>query len=297
MRGGEQSRPHDMTRRLSAGEVVVGLVVLALTIFVGSQIVTASPRSGSANEVRGLSPADSLSIAAQYQSQIVHRGPAYAAPAWLGQVQIARLQAAAERDLAAGQTIRRIPADSVAALLDATKTTSYLKAMLAEDQGLVMRWETRDQPIRVWIQPHSQEPGFASGLLSPVSRGFTAWNDLGLGVHFAMVEDSTVADVHVTWSAVMSHPSQIGTTFRMTGGSGWLAFAHVILSTSFDIYAVQNAARHEAGHVLGLGHSPDPVDIMTAMSEGRQVQITAADRQTAVYLYRLPAGALPGGAR
>ncbi len=285
-----------MTRRLSAGEIAVGLVVLALTIFVGSQIVAASPRSGSGNHAPRLSSADSFSIAAQYQSQITRRGP-YAVPAWLASVQIARLQSAAERDIAAGQTIRRIPADSVDALLHATETTSYLKSMLAEDKGLVMRWEARDEPIRVWIQPHSNEPGFSSGLLSPVSRGFTAWNDLGLGVHFAMVEDSTEADVHVTWSAVMSHPSQIGTTFRMTGGSGWLAFAHVVLSTSFDIYAVQNAARHEAGHVLGLGHSPDPQDIMTAMSEGRQVKITAADRQTATYLYRLPAGALPGGAR
>ena len=286
-----------MTRRFSAGEVAVGLVVLALTVFVGSQMVAASPRAGSGNDVRRLSPADSLAIAAQYRSQIASRGSAYAVPAWLAGVQIARLQSAAERDLAMGQTIRRIPADSVAVLLHATETTSYLKSMLAEDRGLVMRWETSDEPIRVWIQPHSDEPGFATGLLSPVSRGFTAWNDLGLGVQFAMVDDSTRAEVHVTWSAVMSHPSQIGTTFRMTGGSGWLAFAHVVLSTSFDIYAVQNAARHEAGHVLGLGHSPDPTDIMTAMSEGRQVQITAADRQTATYLYRLPAGALPGGAR
>lgn len=285
-----------MTRRLSVSEVAIGLVVLVLTIFVGSQVV-ASPRSGAGKPARGLSSADSLSIAAQYRSQIARRGSAYGVPAWLANVQIARLQSAAARDIAAGQTIRRIPPDSVAALLHATETTSYLTSMLAEDQGLVMRWEASDKPIRVWIQPHSEEPGFASGLLSPVSRGFTAWNDLALGVHFAMVDDSTQADVHVTWSAVMSHPSQIGTTFRMTGGSGWLAFAHVILSTSFDIYAVQNAARHEAGHVLGLGHSPNPVDIMTAMSEGRQVQITAADRQTATYLYRLPAGALPGGSR
>jgi predicted Zn-dependent protease len=71
----------------------------------------------------------------------------------------------------------------------------------------------------------------------------------------------------------------------------------VILSTSYDIYAVQNAARHEAGHVLGLGHSPDPRDIMTATSEGRQYQITDADRHTVTQLYQLPAGALPSSVR
>jgi predicted Zn-dependent protease len=169
--------------------------------------------------------------------------------------------------------------------------------MLIEDGNLVMRWKSGDAPIRVWVQPSSSEPGFTSGLIAPTRRGFTAWNDLALGVQFSMVEDSTAADVHVTWSASMPLARQIGTTFRMTGSSGWIAIAHVILSTSYDIYAVQNAARHEAGHVLGLGHSPDPRDIMTAMSEGRQYQITDADRHTVTQLYQLPAGALPSSAR
>ena len=76
----------------------------------------------------------------------------------------------------------------------------------------------------------------------------------------------------------------------MTGGAGWIAFAHVRLSTSYDIYTVQNAARHEAGHVLGLDHSPEMQDIMAAETEGRQYQLTDRDRATAVALYHLPPG-------
>jgi predicted Zn-dependent protease len=91
----------------------------------------------------------------------------------------------------------------------------------------------------------------------------------------------------------MPKATQLGTTFRMTGGSGWVAFAHVVLATSYDIYTVQNAARHEAGHVLGLDHSPDTRDIMAAATEGRQYELTAADRQTAAWLYRLPPGRVP----
>jgi predicted Zn-dependent protease len=53
---------------------------------------------------------------------------------------------------------------------------------------------------------------------------------------------------------------------------------------------VQNAARHEAGHVLGMDHSPDPDDIMAAATEGRQWKITDADRTTARLLYALPTG-------
>ena len=91
----------------------------------------------------------------------------------------------------------------------------------------------------------------------------------------------------------MPQASQLGTTFRMTGGSGWIAFAHVVLSTSYDIYTVQNAARHEAGHVLGLDHSPEVRDIMAAETEGRQYQLTDRDRATALALYRLPPGRIP----
>ena len=99
----------------------------------------------------------------------------------------------------------------------------------------------------MWVQPQSTEQGFSPDLVSPTRRAFLAWNELALGVAFEMIDDSTQADVHVTWRAQMVKAKQLGTTFRMTAGSGWVAFAHVILSTSYDIYTVQNAARHEAG--------------------------------------------------
>jgi predicted Zn-dependent protease len=162
--------------------------------------------------------------------------------------------------------------------------------MLAEDHGVVTRWAPRADSIRVWVQPLSAEPGFSPELITPTRRAFTAWNEIGLGVAFQLVDDSTLADVHVTWSDRMPRQRQIGTTFRMTGGPGWIAFAHVQLSTAYDIYTVQNAARHEAGHVLGLGHSPVMQDIMAAETEGRQVQLTDSDRATALALYQLPAG-------
>ena len=260
-----------------------------MVAFVATQVVASPGRRGARAE-RVLSGRDSVSIAAQYREQIAARRGAYSLPAWLEHIQIARLQSAAARDIAGHDVVAKPSADSLTAVLAAGGRGTYLVAMLADDGDVVTRWRAPGEPIRVWVQPHSAEAGFSSELVSPTRRAFTAWNEVPLGVTFEIVDDSTLADTHVTWSATMPEAHQLGTTFRMTGGAGWIAFAHVILSTSYDIYTVQNAARHEAGHVLGLGHSPDVRDIMAAATEGRQYQLTEADRGTATWLYQLPPG-------
>lgn len=277
-----------MARKPSIVELLLGGVIVALVGFVGSQVM-ASPHRPKL-ESRTLTARDGAAIVSQYRSQVASRGEQYSVPEWLSQIQIARLEAAAERDVAGRDSVPPLSADSVRALVASLESGTYLRSMLAEDGDIVTRWRDRPEPIRVWVQPQSAEAGFSPELISPTRRAFTAWNELGLGVSFELVDDSTLADVHVTWRAQMPKLRQIGTTFRMTAGTGWIAFAHVQLSTSYDIYTVQNAARHEAGHVLGLDHSPVMQDIMAAETEGRQYELTARDRATAVALYRLPPG-------
>ena len=280
-----------MARTPSIAELLLGGVIVALVGFVGSQVLAAPRRSLS--ESRSLTSRDSVAIVTQYQSQITSRGDQYTAPGWLTHVQIARLEAAAQRDVRGIDRVSRPSGDSLRALVASLEAGSYLSAMLTEDGGIVSRWHERAEPIRVWVQPASQEPGFSPDLIGPTRRAFTAWNDVDIGVAFELVDDSTQADVHVTWRAKMPKARQLGTTFRMTGGAGWIAFAHVQLSTAYDIYTVQNAARHEAGHVLGLDHSPAMQDIMAAETEGRQYQLTDRDRATALALYHLPPGRIP----
>lgn len=265
----------------------VGATIAALAVLTAIQAFRQSERRDSGK----LSAADSAFVAGQYWEQLSARSASASVPDWLSTIHIARLQAAATRSVSGGATSLPVwTVDSLDAVFVEDAKGGYLRAMLAEDGDYVLRWQSRAEPIRVWVQPYSEVRGFSRGLVAPARRSFSVWNELGLGVEFGLVDDSTLADVHVLWSAEMPQSSQIGTTFRMTGSDGWIAFAQVVLSTAYDVYAVQNAARHEAGHVLGLGHSPDPRDIMTAVSEGKQYQLTEADRRTASLLYRLPPG-------
>lgn len=272
-----------MSRSRSA-EKLLALAVLGLIGFVASQALLSHERR-SQSAAGGLSTEDSARVAEMYRAQLSARGVGAQVPNWLAAVQIARLQAAFSRKSPLANATESAPATPVL-----TAPGTYLAAMLAEDGQVITRWRTAVEPIRVWVQPSSSERGFTAALVAPVRRGFLVWNELDLGVQFAMADDSAQADVHVTWSAVMPKPDQIGSTFRMTDHEGWILLSHVVLSCAHDIYTVQNAARHEAGHVLGLGHSPSARDIMAATTEGQQYQLTEADRRTALLLYRMPAG-------
>lgn len=285
-----------MAQRSRVGEVVLGVVLFALVAFVGRQVIAPRGHRDDSRRHGELSARDSAAIASQYRSQLTSLVAGYAVPGWLRDVHVAHLQSAAAREVADRDGASPIGADSVTRILAATEA-GYLDTMLAGNDWTVARWRVSAEPIRVWLQPQSTLPGFSNGLLGPTQRAFTVWNELQLGVHFAFVTDSTTADVHVTWSDVMPSRTQIGSTFRMMDGSSRIVIAHVILSTAYDVYAVQNAARHEAGHVLGMDHSPDPDDIMAASTEGRQWKITDADRATARLLYVLPTGPLPGALR
>ena len=173
---------------------------------------------------------------------------------------------------------------------------TYIREILLERDSALVRWPDRHgRPLTVWIQPESQVVDFTTSYAAVVRNAFEEWDGLHLPVHFAFVDDSAEAEVHVTWIDRFNEP--ISGRTRWSRDDSWLITeANITLAVhhnsgdQLDDDAMRAMALHEIGHLLGLDHTTDSMSIMAPRVRVRE--LSDADRATARLLYALPAGSL-----
>jgi hypothetical protein len=181
----------------------------------------------------------------------------------------------------------------------AESSDSYFAAMLRGMGNLITRWpDRRDAGLRVWVQSRTTVPGFSDAYAQMARDAFDDWRD-GLPARLDFVYDSASADIRVVWLEKFppSQGSRVGVTTRSVDQHGWLVSAQIAIAihdssgTAIPPEDLAGISRHEAGHALGLGHSPDPKTKMYPVEMVRNVQ--PPDRATLRLLYTLPPGPLP----
>ncbi len=173
------------------------------------------------------------------------------------------------------------------------ESQTYLPVMLESGDSVLKRWPTLGAPLLVYISRGTVK-GYRPELESAVRNAFARWERVGaIPVQFSFVNDSSLADVKVHWIELFS-VRRSGQADVVWNQDGWLIRGTLTLATHaqdgrvLPSDAVHTVALHEIGHLLGLGHSDDTVDLMYPATSVHD--LTPRDRRTARLLYALPPG-------
>jgi hypothetical protein len=173
---------------------------------------------------------------------------------------------------------------------------TYIDEILLERDSALTRWPDRvAEPVRVWIGSGSHLAGWNADFPARVRGAFEEWSGLGIPVRFVFVADSARADVRVGWIDHFDTPIS-GKTLWARDRNWWIVNANITIALHhnggepLDGSAVRAISLHEVGHLLGLDHTSDTLNIMTARVRARD--LTEADRATMKLLYTLPAGSI-----
>lgn len=173
---------------------------------------------------------------------------------------------------------------------------TYLGYALAEDDSVLKRWQDRRVRMLTIHVGLNLEENRDDELKRSVRRAFDRWERVGaIPVSFRTIRDSALAEVHVRW--IRSFPmTRSGQAEVFWDGDGWIKKGILTLAThdaggrAITVDVLYTVALHEIGHLLGLGHSDDPGDLMfpvTTVSD-----LTGRDRRSARLLYVLPPGSV-----
>jgi hypothetical protein len=175
---------------------------------------------------------------------------------------------------------------------------TYLDSLIISTDSVVRRWPDRNgKALRVAIIEDGPA-GYRPHMAGYVREALDRWEGAGAGVRFTTTADTAEAEILVRWIDHFDF-DRAGQTDLTWDQAGRVRKAAILLAlrTSTGVAlpdaALLTVAVHEAGHALGLPHSPDSSDVMFPATQTGT--LSDRDRRTAQVLYQLPTGPVRDG--
>lgn len=177
----------------------------------------------------------------------------------------------------------------------------YLCASIARGEEVrIVRWNDDTGLLRIRVPAPAHEPAArARALQRAAARGLRAWQGRPFPLRIDLSEIAGDHDVVIRWVDTLTDRGLGRTRTRWTfqNGRGDVEVEDVVLATRTpgsgrDVTpdALELAAAHEMGHVLGLPHSDRERDVM--YPENTATRPTSRDYRTLEALYGLANGAV-----
>jgi hypothetical protein len=173
---------------------------------------------------------------------------------------------------------------------------TYIGELLAARDSAIARWPDRTtRPLRVFVREAEVLESWNPDFLPAVRDAFDTWTQSGIPVRFSFVRDSASADITVRFVDKFANGIS-GKTVWSRDGSHWLLSSDIQLAVlhpnggSVTAPQMRAIALHEVGHLLGLDHTENVDNIMSARVRVRE--LSNADKATVRLVYAVPAGSI-----
>ncbi len=196
-----------------------------------------------------------------------------------------------------GETERtRLSVETLRLRIQRGMSGTYIDELLVSRDSAIARWPDRvSRPLRVFVREGDILESWNPDFMTAVRDAFDTWVQVGIPVRFTFVRDSASADIHVRFVDRFANGIS-GKTVWSRDGNHWLLSSDIQLAVlhpnggTVTPPQMRAIALHEVGHLLGLDHTNDTENIMSARIRVRE--LSEADRATVRLVYGGPAGSL-----